>query len=211
MVETRARKGAGLVARARAFRFPRSVPAQTLGRSFTGIALAGVGIALFAGGTTFSSWNAAVTLAPVTITAGTFNMALSGSQVWQDTTSGYASAINPATFYFTPGDTITMTQKFTTTLSGDNMRANLAVVVPGFTVGQPGITATYTAGREGTDGVLMAENVAVGTSSELALGAESRAYWVTVTFRYAPDAASVATNLSAVLGAIDIRLSQVVG
>lgn len=190
--------------RAEATRSPK------LGRSFAGIACAGIGIALLAGGATFSTWSDTVTIEPVTITAGTLSMALTDSQVWQDTTAGYASAINPATFYFTPGDTITMTQKFTTVLTGNNMSAALGVAAPTFTTGQAGITATYSAGREGVGGVVIANNVAVGIPSKITVGAESASYWVTVTFSYAADAATSDVNVSAVLGNIDITLNQIV-
>jgi alternate signal-mediated exported protein len=87
------------------------------------IATAAGVILLMGGAGTLAAWNSSANAgAAQTITAGQLSFSNPGTGVWK---SG-STTINPSTFKAVPGDTLTYTQTFTLTASGDNLLFTLA-------------------------------------------------------------------------------------
>lgn len=82
-----------------------------------------------AGGGTMALWKTAGQAAPVTIVAGDLEVT-SGDTTWTETSSDVADSgamIDPDTFLVRRGDTVEMSQEFTTRIDGDNMGARIGV------------------------------------------------------------------------------------
>lgn len=82
-----------------------------------------------AGGGTAALWKTAGNAAPATIIAGDLDVS-AGETTWTETSSDVENTgrtIDPDTFLVRQGDTVAMTQDFTTRLAGDNMTARIAV------------------------------------------------------------------------------------
>ena len=82
-----------------------------------------------AGGGTAALWKTAGNAVPATIIAGDLDVT-AGESTWTETSSDVANSgrtIDPETFLVRQGDTVEMTQDFTTRINGDNMVARIAV------------------------------------------------------------------------------------
>ncbi|WP_456847003.1 alternate-type signal peptide domain-containing protein [Cellulomonas sp. P5_C6] len=123
----------------------------------------GAGVALLLGGAgTMAYWTQSSTFgSTTTISSGNLAIApktgATGSPVWTWKTSGATFA--PATSKIVPGDTVVVTQTFTVTAQGDNLKATVALAVPGLTNNVPAaatnpllneLTVTPTVATSGT-------------------------------------------------------------
>lgn len=143
-------------------------------------AIAGIaGIALLAGGTTFALWNDDVNVDGGIITAGNLDVATVGTTQWVDTSADRTDKdhnIDLTEFKIVPGDTIQGTFGIAAALQGDNLVANLGLSLAGNAEGGlladvKGVSVKYSLVNADTKAVL-AENIALGTSAEVAFAAE---------------------------------------
>ncbi|MCT2359963.1 alternate-type signal peptide domain-containing protein [Brevibacterium casei] len=99
-----------------------------------------------AGGGTMALWKTAGNPAPAAIIAGDLDVT-AGETTWTETSSDVANSgrtIDPETFLVRQGDTVEMTQDFTTRVEGDNMSARIAVDWAEPAELPEGVTADYT-------------------------------------------------------------------
>lgn len=134
--------------------------------------IAGVaGIALLTGGSTFALWTASTTAAGGTITNGNLEVGSIGTASWQDVSPDRPDgphAIDLATWRMVPGDVVEGTYDFEVALEGDNLVASLGVDTTAATA-PAGVTVTYDVLDE--DGVVLLDDVALGTDSTLRFAA----------------------------------------
>lgn len=101
--------------------------------------------AMAVGGGTAAVWTT-VSQTPETIfTAGNLDIA-AGERTWKETSADVANVgvpIDPATFLIRQGDTVTMSQPFTTALQGDNMIGKISVDWTDASSIPNGVSATY--------------------------------------------------------------------
>ena len=83
------------------------------------------GIILLMGGAgTLASWNSSATAgASQTITAGQLSVVSAGTGAWKNS---LGTTITPSSYKVVPGDTLTYTQTFSVTASGDNLYFTVA-------------------------------------------------------------------------------------
>lgn len=115
------------------------------------------GIALLLGGAgTLAYWNDSATLASAgTVSSGELDIASTTTGAW----TGLPANTSIANFKMVPGDSITYTETFTVTATGDNIKAELTATVPGS--GQAGINVvpSYTVTKNGGSTVTPVGNV----------------------------------------------------
>lgn len=103
----------------------------------------GVGVVLLAGGGgTLATWNQAQTASMGSVVSGDLNLVASttdaGKGQW---TNAAGTKVNVATYKVVPGDSLTYTQDLAVTLTGDLMKAKLAVTGTGVDTGFGGSAA----------------------------------------------------------------------
>jgi len=100
------------------------------------LSAAGLLVAGGAAGITYALWGDGASAAAGVIRSGTLDLQLTGYPTWAETSSdvapvdrhsGTVDASLTVDHLTTPGDTITITQPFTTVLDGDNLAARLTV------------------------------------------------------------------------------------
>lgn len=101
--------------------------------------------AMAVGGGTAAVWKTAAGTADTTINAGNLDIT-AGERTWKQTSTDVANpgtTIDPATFLIRQGDTVTMSQTFTTALHGDNMIGKVSVDWSDPSSIPEGVGATY--------------------------------------------------------------------
>ena len=160
-------------------------------------ALPVVAVALLAGvvgaGGTVALWSTGEGASPAELTAGDLDIELLGTAEWLETSADVATAprpIDPTDFLARPGDSVTLTQDFTTELQGDNLTGVLGVDWEETPSLPAGVSATYAVRDAG--GAALATDVPVGTRAALdRLDADddgrSDTFTIEVTIALAPD------------------------
>ncbi|MBO3094185.1 hypothetical protein [Cellulomonas dongxiuzhuiae] len=102
-------------------------------RRLAAIALAAVLTATLASGTTYAMWSSDAEAAIGVLRTGNLDLELVGGVQWAETSPGLTGHViatgtgGTADHLAVPGDSFTLTQRFRTTLEGDNLRARLTV------------------------------------------------------------------------------------
>lgn len=197
---------------------PRSRAPSSRGRAV--LAAGALAVALSAGGGTHALWSdqdAAGHGPAAVLRAGHLDVAL-GRAAWSETSPdvvGTPRSIDPATFLAMPGDTVVLRQNFATTLTGDNITAELSVRWSRGADVPEGVSATY---RIHGDATAPTDPVPVGQRVVLPqLPAGERPWNVQVTFaldpgshvHYAEDPIPARLTTLADLGDMEIELRQV--
>jgi len=116
------------------------------------LAATGLVVTGLVGGLTYAWWDDGGVAAAGTLRTGDLDVELVGAATWQETSADVAAPRTVATLadgvtadhLATPGDTLTLTQRFVPRLDGDNLAARLTVA---WDDGYPGpgqdVTATY--------------------------------------------------------------------
>lgn len=106
-----------------------------------GVLLAGTAV----GSGTMALWKTTGTAAPAAIVSGDLDVT-AGETTWRETSPDVTDSgrtIDPDTFLVRQGDSVAMTQDFTTHLTGDNMVAGITVTWPDPAALPDGVTASY--------------------------------------------------------------------
>lgn len=103
-------------------------------------------LALAAGASTYSLWNAPANTAVGSIVSGNLDLTKVDQTSWVETSPDVAAAghsIDPALFLATPGDTFRISQKFSSKLEGENMLGKISTRWSAPASLPAGVTASY--------------------------------------------------------------------
>ena len=113
------------------------------------LGIAAVLAASMAAGVTYTAWSSDADASIGVLRSGNLDLQLVGGIEWAETSPGLtghavATGTNGAAVHLAvPGDSFTVTQRFRTTLEGDNLRARLTVSWLASTSVPAGVTGTY--------------------------------------------------------------------
>lgn len=185
-------------------------------KSATKLALAGgvIALGIASGATTYSLWSDPAAIAGGTITSGNLKLDPSGTTTWTETspdvprTTHAGTAIDPATFLATPGDTFRITQAFTSVLEGENMLGKIAVGWDQPQALPAGVSATYVLKAPGTSTAPRPLGTAVSVAD---LPAGTATWTVQIDLAFAASKTDRFTNPAelAKLGNIVVDLDEV--